>query len=146
MISLELLLSGLAILCSATIAIVGIVTFVRSGGWKSSEAIKEQAEGMATLTESLSSLSRQVSGLPTAATISSHDARLKAVEDRVKDLPTGKQLGDLQASILVLKAEVGGKLDTMAAEMRGADTARHGLSKQVERIEQHLLDQAKGGI
>lgn len=145
MISLELLLSLVALLSSVTIAIVGLITFIRSGGWKSADAIKEQAEAMATLTESLSSLGRQVATLPTAATISAHDARLKAMEERVKDLPTGKQLGDLQASILVLKAEVGGKLDTMAAEMRGADTARHGLSKQVERIEQHLLDQAKVG-
>ncbi len=135
----------LALAVSAGLLAFTIFTYVRAGGWNAAAAARDTAKSQGEMKQALSALSEKVNGLPTAATISSHDERLKAVEARVKDLPTAKQLADMQASILVLKAEVSGRLDTIAAEMRGADTARAGLSKQVDRIEQYLLDQKPGG-
>ncbi|BCW89976.1 hypothetical protein sos41_31440 [Alphaproteobacteria bacterium SO-S41] len=126
-------------------AVVGLITLIRSGFWRANDATKADSTTQAQLSAAITSLTNKVNSLPTAASFAAHDERLKAVEASMKDQPTGKQVAELTGAIDVLRAQLKGGLDTIQAEMRGAETARSGLTLQVNRIEQHLLDQAKTG-
>lgn len=133
----------LALVGTGIMAVVAVATFYRSGGWNALTNAKASSHSHTQIAERVKSLEDRAKLFLTAADLAAHDSRLHIVESAMKDLPSGKQIAELTGSINTLEAKLGGQLSTIAAEMRGADTARTGLQLQVNRIEQYLLDQSK---
>ncbi len=131
--------ADISLVIVAVSAVIGLLTYLRSGAWRSTDTTKAEAAGASSMAADLKTLKDQINGLPTAAGFAKHDERLRAVEQRIADLPTSQQIATLAGSIEVLKAQMKGGFDTIGAELRAQSQSTARLQHQVDRFEAHMI-------
>lgn len=121
----------IALLLSGGLVLFALLNYVRGGTWNAKTELQ-------TLTK----------------TLTSHDERLKTVEQRIGEMPTASAVTEIKHAVDRLDISLAGKLENVslrltqgererAAQAHQSEKERADLAVSIKRVENFLIDQAK---